>query len=212
MTHLQVDPPSYLKTPPLRGTLPRRRARRSARPRHPPPPGPPRASLRRPTSPSALSIRVLQATRVGYFTTALDMCTNLTAAEHDGTWATERPPPHRARRTALVVCRGFVCAAECGTRSAGLDDDGVGGFGPGEGSGGRGSSVRSSCRWPLSVAPQLSPSTRRTPGWPSGTAEHLHRRVVAITPVGLELIQDYFGIPPVVAGQPQNEVPAIVRD
>lgn len=37
----------------------------------------------------ALAIRVVEAGWRGYFTTAEDMCTNLVAAKHDGTWSTK---------------------------------------------------------------------------------------------------------------------------
>ena len=37
----------------------------------------------------ALAIKVVQAGWRGYFTTAEDMCTNLAAAKHDGTWNTK---------------------------------------------------------------------------------------------------------------------------
>jgi hypothetical protein len=36
-----------------------------------------------------LAIRVVEAGRRGYFTTAEDMCTNLVAVRVDGTWSTE---------------------------------------------------------------------------------------------------------------------------
>ena len=51
MTHLQVDPPSYLKTPPLRGTLPAHDMK------HPPGDG---IGVSRPAGGEQMTLRVLR--------------------------------------------------------------------------------------------------------------------------------------------------------